>query len=182
MLFLPSIIYQIVLLCHFEYKKIYDKDCFLSKLHLLFNHGLYGIAIHRGWVHGWAPSPLPGFESSQLTKQPSFSHLFIFSPRPSSIKAPFKIQSWKAFFSSSAAASAQLYSTHSAWRAKHHFLPLSADQSISAFIFSDPSRLNIFGATEIFLSRRVVTAWPGPAIRTAHRDCCHPGHLWPSCT
>ena len=181
MLFLPSIIYQIVLLCHFEYKKIYDKDCFLSKLHLLFNHGLYGIAIHRGWVHVSAPSPLPGFESSQLTKQPSFSHLFIFSPRPSSIKAPFKIQSWKAFFYSSTAASAQLYSTHSAVRAKHHFLPLSADQSISAFIFSDPSRLNIFGATEIFLSRRGVTAWPGPAIRTAHRDC-QPGHLWPSCT
>ena len=68
MLFLPSIIYQIVLLCHFEYKKIYDKDCFLSKLHLLFNHGLYGIAIHRGWVHGFAPSPLPGSERLAANK------------------------------------------------------------------------------------------------------------------
>ena len=55
----------------------------------------------------------------QLTKHPLFSHLFIFSPwelwelKPSSIKAPFKFQSWKRFF-------CLLSVTHSSLHTKIH--------------------------------------------------------------
>ena len=77
------------------------RECFLSKFYLLFNHGLNGVTPIHGWIHASPDSLAPG-RTGLGPANTTFTlltlvYLLTATPRHSSIKPPFKIQSWKSF-------------------------------------------------------------------------------------
>ena len=98
LLFLPSIIYQIVLLCHFEYKKICGQRMFSFQIILTFQSWSVWNSHSSQQLSSCLGSSSLGLRVDQLTKQPSFSHLFIFSEETLFNQTPFKIQFKQPFF------------------------------------------------------------------------------------
>ena len=172
-------------MCHFEYKKICGQRMFSFQIILTFQSWSVWNS-HSSLLSSCLGSSSPGLRASQLTKQPSFSHLFIFSPRPFSIKAPFKIQSWKEELFSPHLLLLQLYSAHSLRRAKHHFLPLSAKLSLSCYIFRSLTTKYFWCDWDIFVPAQCRSSVTRPddshctlgSLAALHIGDCHPLVTW----
>lgn len=123
LLFLPSIIYQIVLLCHFEYKKICGQRMFSFQIILTFQSWSVWNSHSSQQLSSCLGSSSQGLRVDQLTKQPSFSHLFIFSRRrdPPQSKPHLKFNLEKKSF----------FLLTQSLSIKHHFLPHSQPNYLS---------------------------------------------------